>query len=37
MKHDNGQFFESARTEVIQNNLNPNFMKTFTFDYIFEI
>lgn len=28
---------ESARTETIQDNLNPNFVKSFIYDYIFEI
>ena len=36
LKGKNG-WGEVARTECIQNNLNPNFSKTFVIDYIFEV
>ena len=32
----NKQWTEVGRTECIDNNLNPDFAKTFTFDFIFE-
>ena len=32
----NGKWFELGRTEVIKNNLNPNFKKIFSVDYMFE-
>lgn len=31
-----GKWFDVGRTEVIQNNLNPNFKKIFSIDYMFE-
>nr|CAB3233424.1 copine-3 [Phallusia mammillata] len=31
-----GRWYEHARTEMVLNNLNPNFAKTFTMDYYFE-
>lgn len=35
-KLPNGQWGEYGRTEIIKDNLNPNFTKTFQYDYIFE-
>lgn len=35
-KAPNGQWAEFGRTEIIKDNLNPNFTKTFQYDYIFE-
>ena len=35
--NQNGQYVEQDRTEVIHNNPNPNFVKTFKSYYIFEI
>lgn len=32
-----GQFASVGQTETIQDNLNPNFSKSFTVDYIFEV
>ena len=32
----NGKFTEAARTEVIKNNLHPNFVTTFKKYYIFD-
>ena len=33
----NNKWFEHSRTEIIKDNLNPNFFKTFTVDFIFEV
>ena len=33
----NHKWFEQARTEIIKDNLNPNFFKTFRVDFIFEV
>lgn len=35
--NQNGQYSEQDRTEVIKNNANPNFVKTFKSYYIFEM
>lgn len=32
----NNQWSEAGRTEIIQDNLNPNFTKSFIIDYYFE-
>lgn len=36
LKTPSNQWREHARTEMIKDNLNPNFTKTFQLDYIFE-
>lgn len=30
------QFVKVGRTETVKDNLNPNFIKSFTVDYVFE-
>lgn len=35
--NNSNQWNELGRTEIIKNNLNPNFCKTFRIDFIFEI
>lgn len=37
VKTPSNQWAEFGRTEVIKDNLNPNFSKTFQIDYIFEV
>lgn len=36
MKEKNGQWVKIGESEVIKNNLNPNFKKSFTVNYFFE-
>lgn len=36
MKQNNA-WYQVGRTETINDNLNPNFKKTFLIDYVFEV
>ena len=36
-KHQNNKWVEQGRTEVVKDNLNPNFFKTFRVEFIFEV